>query len=216
VQYVYLLRAGDNHYKVGVAKSVKSRVAGIQTSNPTKIHIVSTKLLEDAYATERELHARLKQWNVSGEWFELEPRQVIDLLIEIAKYPEPDLAMNVRLRDILADQSAMQKRIYEKLNVVTDLAKRQVDEKQAEREAARKEKEALNLMTPVPRHVESFEETVAKAIEVIGKEGKASTSLLQRHLSIGYGKAARVMDYLEQEGWVGPSDGAKARSVLSR
>ncbi|MCK4926630.1 hypothetical protein KAS10_04625, partial [Candidatus Aerophobetes bacterium] len=46
--------------------------------------------------------------------------------------------------------------------------------------------------------------------------GRASTSLLQRRLSIGYNRAARIMDELEKEGVVGPAMGSKPREVLIR
>jgi len=57
---------------------------------------------------------------------------------------------------------------------------------------------------------ELFEE--AKAIIV--KAGKASTSMLQRRLSIGYGRAAKILDMLEEAGIIGPSNGAKPREVM--
>ena len=43
---------------------------------------------------------------------------------------------------------------------------------------------------------------------------KASTSLLQRKLSIGYSRAARLMDMLEETGIVGPAEGTKSRQIL--
>ncbi len=58
------------------------------------------------------------------------------------------------------------------------------------------------------------EEILTKCIEVIQQEQKASTSLLQRRLRLGYTRAARMMDILEEKGYVGPGDGAKAREVL--
>lgn len=57
---------------------------------------------------------------------------------------------------------------------------------------------------------ELFEE--AKAIIV--KAGRGSTSMLQRRLSIGYGRAAKILDMLEEAGIIGPSNGAKPREVL--
>ena len=45
-------------------------------------------------------------------------------------------------------------------------------------------------------------------------EGKASTSLLQRRLRLGYTRAARMIDILETRGMVGPADGARPREVL--
>lgn len=57
------------------------------------------------------------------------------------------------------------------------------------------------------------EEIIIKCIEVVRQEQKASTSLLQRRLRLGYTRAARMVDILEQRGIVGPGDGAKAREV---
>jgi S-DNA-T family DNA segregation ATPase FtsK/SpoIIIE len=53
-----------------------------------------------------------------------------------------------------------------------------------------------------------------RAIELAHKERKLSTSLLQRRLRIGYPRAARLMDELEDQGVVGPSDGSKSRDVI--
>ena len=53
-----------------------------------------------------------------------------------------------------------------------------------------------------------------KAIDLAMRQKKLSTSLLQRRLRIGYPRAARLMDQLEDEGIVGPSDGSKSRDVI--
>jgi S-DNA-T family DNA segregation ATPase FtsK/SpoIIIE len=58
------------------------------------------------------------------------------------------------------------------------------------------------------------EELVQKCIEVMQQEGKASTSLFQRRLRLGYTRAARILDILEDRGYVGPGDGAKPREIL--
>lgn len=60
------------------------------------------------------------------------------------------------------------------------------------------------------------EEILQKCIEVIVQEQKASTSLLQRRLRLGYTRAARMVDILERRGIVGPADGAKAREVFMK
>ncbi len=54
----------------------------------------------------------------------------------------------------------------------------------------------------------------AKAVEIICEYDKASASLLQRRLSIGYSRAARILDQLEAEGIVGRAEGSKPRDVL--
>lgn len=58
------------------------------------------------------------------------------------------------------------------------------------------------------------EETLEKCLEVIRQEKKASTSLLQRRLRLGYGRAARMIDILEERGIIGPGEGAKPREIL--
>jgi S-DNA-T family DNA segregation ATPase FtsK/SpoIIIE len=55
---------------------------------------------------------------------------------------------------------------------------------------------------------------IAEAAQIIIQAGKASTSLLQRRLKIGYGRAARILDILEENGVIGPPDGPKPREVL--
>lgn len=55
-----------------------------------------------------------------------------------------------------------------------------------------------------------------QAVEVISQFDKASASLLQRRLKIGYARAARLLDELEAAGYVGPVDGSKPREVLTR
>ncbi len=54
------------------------------------------------------------------------------------------------------------------------------------------------------------------AVQVVIDAGKASTSLLQRRLRIGYGRAARLIETMEEQGIVGPADGSRPREVLVR
>ncbi len=61
---------------------------------------------------------------------------------------------------------------------------------------------------------EEDEELVEKCLEVIRQEKRASTSLLQRRLRLGYTRAARIVDILEQRGILGPGEGAKPREIL--
>jgi S-DNA-T family DNA segregation ATPase FtsK/SpoIIIE len=58
------------------------------------------------------------------------------------------------------------------------------------------------------------ESLIEQCIEVIRSEQKASVSLLQRRLRLGYTRAARIMDELENRGIVGPSNGAEPRDIL--
>ena len=61
---------------------------------------------------------------------------------------------------------------------------------------------------------DSSDEMLPKAIEVIVENQMASTTLLQRKLKLGYARAARLMDALEEKGVVGPFEGSKPRKVL--
>ncbi len=55
---------------------------------------------------------------------------------------------------------------------------------------------------------------VEEAIQLVRSNGKCSTSMIQRHMKLGYGRAARVVDILETMGIVGPADGSKPREVI--
>ena len=59
-----------------------------------------------------------------------------------------------------------------------------------------------------------WDELFRAAAEVCIQNGGGSTSLLQRRLSIGYGRAARIVDQLHDAEVLGPSDGSKGREVL--
>ena len=61
---------------------------------------------------------------------------------------------------------------------------------------------------------EADEELIKAAFQIILETGKASTSLLQRKLKIGYSRAARILDILEEKGIVGPQEGTKPRKIL--
>ena len=54
-----------------------------------------------------------------------------------------------------------------------------------------------------------------EAVRVVARDGRASTSHLQRRLSLGYNRAARIVDQMEKDGLVGPSKGAKPREVYA-
>ena len=62
--------------------------------------------------------------------------------------------------------------------------------------------------------IDEDEDIIQQCIEVIRSEQKASVSLLQRRLRLGYTRAARIMDELENRGIVGPSKGAEPRDIL--
>ncbi len=60
---------------------------------------------------------------------------------------------------------------------------------------------------------EDEDDMLTQAIEVVKEAKKASASLLQRRLQVGYARAARLLDIMEEKGLIGPGDGAKPREV---
>jgi S-DNA-T family DNA segregation ATPase FtsK/SpoIIIE len=70
--------------------------------------------------------------------------------------------------------------------------------------------------SPEEKQDEDFDEKYDQAVELVTDLGQASISLVQRYMKIGYNRAARIIERMETEGIVGPSDGAKPRKVLAR
>ncbi len=61
-----------------------------------------------------------------------------------------------------------------------------------------------------------YDERYDDAVALVTRTGQASISMIQRHLRIGYNRAARIVEMMESEGVVGPADGVKPREVLVR
>ncbi|HEX5604798.1 MAG TPA: DNA translocase FtsK 4TM domain-containing protein [Pyrinomonadaceae bacterium] len=74
------------------------------------------------------------------------------------------------------------------------------------------EEDALGLEGASGEHDELFEEALRICVEM----KRASTSVLQRRLRIGYGRAAAILDMMEREGLIGQADGSRPRPVLGR
>jgi S-DNA-T family DNA segregation ATPase FtsK/SpoIIIE len=74
------------------------------------------------------------------------------------------------------------------------------------------EEDALGLEAAGSEHDELFEEALRICVEM----KRASTSVLQRRLRIGYGRAAAILDMMEREGLIGQADGSRPRPVLGR
>ncbi len=60
------------------------------------------------------------------------------------------------------------------------------------------------------------DELYQRAVELVQMNGQASTSFIQRRLRVGYNRAARMIEMMQEDGIVGPADGAKPRQVLVR
>ncbi len=94
---------------------------------------------------------------------------------------------------------------------ITDFLKKQAQPEYEEEVLVGAEKGTGNAFLKIS---ELEDELYQDAARFVIETGKASTSLLQRRLRIGYGRAARLLDMMEHEGLIGPPDGSKPRQVL--
>ncbi len=106
----------------------------------------------------------------------------------------------------------------EEIKRVVDFLKAQTSSQYDEEVASEVEKHIPVAKGEKPAQETSSESSAEnnmteRAIEVVVEAGQASTSYLQRRLKLGYARAARIMDELEEMGIVGPADGAKPREV---
>ncbi len=121
-----------------------------------------------------------------------------DMLVVTAREPKPERIQGAwvseaEVRRVVAAVREQQKTKYEDTEVF----------------------EAAKKATEVNEEFEGEDpEIMRQAIELVVRSQLGSTSMLQRKLRIGFARAGRVMDILENKGIVGPSEGSKARSVL--
>lgn len=99
----------------------------------------------------------------------------------------------------------------QEIHKITEFLKRQAEpDYQEEVLEGNPDEQGDNLINPHELEDVLYDEAARFVVEA----GKASTSLLQRRLRIGYGRAARLLDMLEHEGLVGPLNGSKPREIL--
>ena len=87
------------------------------------------------------------------------------------------------------------------------------------KDQAKPQYEELQLESPEEEYddaIEDADEKYQEAVALVGSLGQASISLVQRKLRIGYNRAARIIEKMEEDGIVGPSDGVKPREVLRK
>ena len=102
---------------------------------------------------------------------------------------------------------------YVKDNYVADYNQEVL--KEIEKQAQQAGKKSGSLSEPEPNEEElDGDEMLPAAVDVILETGQASVSMLQRRLKLGYARAARIVDEMEEKGIVGPFQGSKPRSIL--
>lgn len=209
MRYVYMLRAGQAQYKVGIASNVYRRIKELQTSNPNRIDLVMSRLLDNATEVERMVHQRLHSFKMDGgtEWFAMTCEQAVDIAVFISSFAEPDITEAINNKRLLDEHRLSVKEINKALKLV--IANINDNAKKAAVPQADK------VVVPKVKHTKSDADIAAEAIDIVFKHKRASTSLLQRELRLGYGKAARILYRLEELGLVTESDGSsKPRQVI--
>lgn len=102
---------------------------------------------------------------------------------------------------------------YVKDNYVADYNQEVL--KEIEKQAQQAGKKSVSVSEPEPSDAElDGDEMLPAAVDVILETGQASVSMLQRRLKLGYARAARIVDEMEEKGIVGPFQGSKPRSIL--
>jgi len=74
--------------------------------------------------------------------------------------------------------------------------------------------EVMNAMFGSGDDADSVDELYDKAVAIVARERKASTSFIQRHLQIGYNRAARIVEEMERQGVIGPANHVGKREIL--
>jgi S-DNA-T family DNA segregation ATPase FtsK/SpoIIIE len=104
---------------------------------------------------------------------------------------------------------------YVKDNYVADYSQEVLDEIEKKAQQAGTGKKNAGASDPAPNEEElDGDEMLPAAVDVILETGQASVSMLQRRLKLGYARAARIVDEMEEKGIVGPFQGSKPREIL--
>ena len=200
-RFVYLMRAGEDHYKVGIAHDALKRLKDLQTANPVLIELVAAVYIPRAQELEKKLHKWLENNKLTGgrEWFKLEPQEALDLVMRMTR---ASLSSDITRYFDMANLAVRVRRLENILDV-SNAESRAKDKELATMKREKKEEEKMGL--------DPFYD---EAVHITIRAGYGSTSMLQRRLNIGYARAARLIDQLENGRIVGPADGARKRALL--
>lgn len=124
-----------------------------------------------------------------------------DLLMTTAANPKPR-----RIQGVFIDDSEINK----VMSFIKDQRKPEYNEEVVAQEVQISNKGGVVMDMDGPEDDSLYQDAVRCVIET----GKASASLLQRRLRVGYGRASRLIDSMEEQGLIGPADGARSRDVL--
>lgn len=213
---VYLMKTNHDLYKVGIAKNVTSRLKSHQTSNGNKVLVVTYARCGNALKLENQIHTMLKDYVQPGgrEWFKLTPEQAIKVCIYIHQSAEAFHSED-EIRQLLDEYAAHHEAIVNAKKGLENLSNQVGADIQKAIGRLRIKQPVPKLFNPIPKpKVDEDKKLLDRATIIVRTANKASTSLLQRKLKIGYGRAARLMEKMEDLGIIGAADGARPRKVL--
>jgi S-DNA-T family DNA segregation ATPase FtsK/SpoIIIE len=163
--------------------------------------------VQGTYASDREIERIVNFWRAAQKPEDGAPKKPVSAGVPL-RPPAPEEAAASRTAETTAAS-----RTNSRTN--GGAATGQSDEAIPERD------ESLVAVSPLPSSSagsltpEEQDELLPQAIRLVRQHERASASLLQRRLRIGYSKAAQLIDLLEQQGIVGPAEGGRSREVLS-
>lgn len=120
-------------------------------------------------------------------------------------YLPPELAKPVRVQGCYVSDKELN-------NLIENLKSQQTTQYNSEITSQTTSGHGLGSIGASPQ--EDHDPLFDEAVKLVRDSGKASSSLMQRRFKLGYARAARVLDQLEQAGIVGPSNGSKPREIL--
>lgn len=123
------------------------------------------------------------------------------MLYSTAELPSPRRIQGVYVAD-------------DEINRVVEYLKSKYDPADYDPEVVERSQNGSSVFSDGGMRSDDGDSLLSAAKEEIIRAGKASASLLQRRLKVGYARAARILDLLEEEGFIGPADGAKPREIL--
>ena len=124
-------------------------------------------------------------------------------------YLPPDLAKPIRIQGCFVSD----KEVNDLIEFLKNQKTTEYDEEILNQPVAGSHSTAKNAPSTGDT-LEEKDEMFDDAVKLVQESGKASSSLMQRRLKLGYARAARILDQLERAGIVGPSNGAKPREIL--
>lgn len=188
---VYIVKQVDTtNYKIGITTNYDQRKYQFDVRLPFAIEEVLCYETPFFKQIEKEIHELLAEHRLNGsEFFSLTSDQLDDVIETIPA-------------------------LHEKIKLETEERKVQAEKLREEKKLAAEQDDEVAETIEEETDEERTDPLLDLARAFVFELGKASTSLLQRKFMIGYSRAARLMDALEEEEFISPQDGNKPRKVI--